>query len=360
MVDQWPDFNVARTTDRASLNQIRRTPPPKRNRGSTVPENYPAELSEINSDEIYAKLRNDLEFWEPWARRALDVAGLPSPGTLRVPGESTNPVLLGDTGVAVKLYGEHWCGPESHAAETEAYTVLAGQDLPVPPLLARGELCPGQGAWPWPFLVMAQAPGETWRQVTAVVDRPAQLRLARRFGAVLRRLHAVPLSGTATLRRDATVFAELLQERRENTVADHREWGYLSPRLLDDVPDFLPDIATLLKGREPVFVHGDLHGTNLFVDAESEQITGLIDFTDVYAGDPRYSLVQLHLNAFRADRDMLAALLEGAEWEVSENFAAEMLQFTFLHDFEVLEEVPLDLSGIDDLGELAQRLWGVR
>ncbi|MFC5722373.1 phosphotransferase family protein [Streptomyces gamaensis] len=325
-----------------------------------MPENYPAQPSEITSEETYAKLRNDPEFWEPWGRRALDLAGLAAPRALRIPGESTNPVLIADTGAVVKLYGEHWCGPESHAAESEAYEVLAGQDLPVPPLLGRGELYPGSSGWPWPFLVMATASGITWREASARADRPTQLTLARRFGAVLRRLHSVPLTGSRALRPDSPVFAELLTERRAATVADHREWGYLSDRLLDKVEDFLPDVDTLLDGLEPVFVHGDLHGTNLFVDTESELVTGLIDFTDVYAGDPRYSLVQLHLNAFRADRELLAALLDGAQWQVPESFAEDMLMFTFLHDFDVLEEVPTDLSGITDIGELARILWDVR
>ncbi|MGW1076159.1 phosphotransferase family protein [Streptomyces sp. NPDC002537] len=324
-----------------------------------MPESRPTDLAEINSDDIYAKLRNDLDFWEPWVRGALDSLGLVAPGTLRIPGESTNPVLLTDTGLAVKLYGEHWCGPENHAAELEAYEVLAGHGLPIPRLVARGELRPGAGAWPWPFLVMETAPGITWREAMATVDRPRLLSLARRFGAVLRQLHEVPLTGAAALRPESDVFAELLRERREDTVEDHREWGYLSPRLLADVPDFLPGVDALLAGREPVLVHGDLHGTNLFVDAAAGRISGLIDFTDVYAGDPRYGLVQLHLNAFRADRELLSAALEGAGWEVSDGFAEEMLQFTFLHDFDVLEEVPADLTGVEDIGELARLLWGV-
>ncbi|MFE7118714.1 phosphotransferase family protein [Streptomyces sp. NPDC057654] len=327
--------------------------------------NHLADLSRINSDDSYAELRNDAAFWEPLVRHALDELGLPAPGELRVPGESTNPVLISDTGLAVKLYGEHWCGPESYASELEAYEVLAGADLPVPKLLGRGELRPGGEGWPWPFLVIERATGRTWREAADAAnaggpaDRAALLDLAREFGTMLRRLHAVPLKGSAVLRPDSRTFPELLKERREATVADHREWGYLSPRLLDDVPAFLPDVDTLLAGREPRFVHGDLHGTNVFVDPGPGGISGLIDFTDVYAGDPRYSLIQLHLNAFRADRELLAALLEGADWDVSDSFPREMLQFTFLHDFEVLEETPLDLTGIDDIDELAQRLWGV-
>jgi hygromycin-B 7''-O-kinase len=324
-----------------------------------VSNRYFGELARINSDQTYAELRNDADFWEPWVRGALCDLGFPAPTTLRVPGESTNPVLIADTGLAVKLYGEHWCGPQSYASELEAYQVLQGTGLPIPRLLARGELRPGDAQWPWPFLVIEAVEGITWRQTMDAADPARRPAPARDIGRLLRRLQSVPLTGSAVLRPDSEVFDTLLQERRAATIADHREWGYLSPRLLDDVEAFLPEVGELLAGRERFLVHGDLHGTNLFVDGDGERISGLIDFTDMYAGDPRYGLVQLHLNAFRGDRELLAAALEGADWEVDKGFAREMLAFTFLHDFEVFEELPLDLTAVEDLDELAELLWGV-
>ncbi|MFH8224326.1 aminoglycoside O-phosphotransferase APH(7'')-Ia [Streptomyces sp. NPDC018057] len=318
-------------------------------------------LDRIDSDDSYASLRNDQEFWEPLARRALEQLGLPVPPVLRVPGESTNPVLVGEPGPVIKLFGEHWCGPESLASESEAYGVLADAPVPVPRLLGRGELRPGTGtgAWPWPYLVISRMTGTTWRSaMDGAADRGALLALARELGRVLGRLHRVPLTGDTVLTPGSEVFPELLRERRAATVDDHREWGYLSPRLLDRMEDWLPDVDTLLAGRAPRFVHGDLHGTNIFVDLAATAVTGIVDFTDVYAGDPRYSLVQLHLNAFRGDRGILAALLDGAQWKRTGDLARELLAFTFLHDFEVFEETPLDLSGFTDPEELAQFLWG--
>ncbi|MET9290690.1 aminoglycoside phosphotransferase family protein [Streptomyces sp. NPDC003077] len=314
-------------------------------------------LDHIDSDASYAELRNDQKFWEPLARRALDGLGLPAPRELRVPGESTNPVLVGDPGPVVKLYGEHWCGPDNLAAESEAYEVLRGTRLPIPRVLGRGELRPGTEAWPWPFLVVEKVPGMPWREAMNTADRPTLLSLARDLGRLIRRMNAVPLTGSTALRRDSPIFPRLLKERRAATIEDHRAWGHLSPRLLDRLNAFLPDVDVLLSDQEIRFVHGDLHGTNIFVDVRNPRVTGLVDFTDVYAGDPRYSLVQLHLNAFRADRELLSALLEGASWEPSENFARDMLCFTFLHDFDVFEETPLDLSAIHDPEELAQVLW---
>ncbi|MER7015005.1 aminoglycoside phosphotransferase family protein [Saccharopolyspora sp. NPDC000359] len=316
-------------------------------------------LGEITSDESYAARRNDLEFWEPWVRRGLDSLGFPQPKSLRSPGESTNPVFVGDNGLVVKLYAEFWCGPSSLGYELEAYRVLDGHGLPVPALLGRGELLPDATGWTWPFLVLSAAEGEPWRRATAEIDRDTELALARQIGELMGQLRRVPLIGGEVLHPSSTVFSELLLERKAATVADHREWKYLSPRLIDAVDAFLPDIADLLNSGTPEFVHGDLHANNIFVSPEREAVTGLVDFNDVYAGDFRYGLVQLHLNTFGADRELLAAALDGAGWRVSPTFPREMLAFTFLHDFEVFEETPVDLTGVDDLAELADRLWAV-
>ncbi|SHF80242.1 hygromycin-B 7''-O-kinase [Streptoalloteichus hindustanus] len=312
----------------------------------------------ITSDESYAALRNDGTFWEPWVRVALRDLGLPQPGSLRVPGESTNPVLVSDTGLVVKLYGEHWCGPDSHESERAALDLLDGHDLPVPRVLGRGELRPSGPGWPWPYVVMSTVSGRPWRDASSTVDQWTRVALAGRIGELVRRLHELPLAGTDVLRR-ADTFTEMLRERRAATVDDHRRRGYLSPRLLDQVEGFLPDVDAVLAGRPRVFVHGDLHGGNVFVDSERREVSGLIDFNDTYVGDARYSLVQLHLNAFRADRELLAAALAGARWPVSPTFAREMLVLTFLHDFDVLDQVPHDLTRIEDLDELADLLWGI-
>ncbi|WP_121005918.1 phosphotransferase family protein [Saccharothrix australiensis] len=319
----------------------------------------PPDLDVIDSEESYASHRNDPALWEPWGRHALDLVGLPPPERLHVPGESTHPVLVGDNGYVVKFYGRHWSGPDNHAAELDAYRVLDGRGLPVPAIAGAGELRPGSPTWPWPFLVLRTATGRTWRAaVDAGLDRDSRLELAHRIGVTIRALAEVPLTGRVNLRPDRSTFLDLLRTRRAKTVTDHRKWGYLSPRLLDRVEDLLPDPRDLVHGTPIAFVHGDLHGTNIFVDTEQPAVTGLIDFTDVYAGDPRYALVQLHLNAFRADRALLAAALEGLGLERTPRFTRDMLAYTFLHDFEVLEETPLDLHHITEPDELADLLWG--
>ncbi|MFI9510980.1 phosphotransferase family protein [Nocardia sp. NPDC052566] len=316
------------------------------------------DLSELDSDAAYARRRNDLGLWEPWARHALASVGLTQPGSFAVPGESTNPVVVGDNGTVVKIFAPYWSGPESLVSETEAYRVLGGHGLPIPRLLARGELLPSENGWRWPFLVLSAVAGLPWRRSFAAADRQGELALARSAGELIGRLRAVPLIDTGVLGCDAGEFVDMLRPRRSSTVADHREWGHLSGALLDAVEGFLPDVDDLIDGAAPVFVHGDLSGDNLFADPARQEVTGLIDFNDVYAGDFRYGLVQLHLNAFRGDRELLAAALDTAGFSRTPAFPREMLAFTFLHDFDVLAGFPVDLTGITDLDCLADALWG--
>lgn len=272
-------------------------------------------------------------------------------------GESTNPVLLGET-LVVKLYGPYWCGPDSHRLESEAYRVLNETDLPVPRVLARGTLRSRADGWPWPFLVLSRVEGRAWR-TGADADRARTLALAGEVGELLARFRAVPLPVEGPLSPADGAFEAMLRQRHAEAIAEHREWGYLSPVLLDQLSDRLPEPETLIGATPPVFVHGDLHGANLFTDQQRARLTGIVDFNDVYAGDEHYSLVQLHLDTFGGDRELLATALDRANWPITADFPERMLHYTMLHDFEVFEHFPHDLRGITDPAELAETLWGL-
>jgi hygromycin-B 7''-O-kinase len=140
--------------------------------------------------------------------------------------------------------------------------------------------------------------------------------------------------------------------------ADHRRWGVLPAHLCDQLEGWLPDPATLVSpSRPPAFVHGDLHDEHVFVDPDRATLTGVIDFTDAYAGDPRYDLVALHFNTFRLDTTLLGACLDAYGWERDEDrWAREMLAFTLLHDFNMFRP-DMQLERFATLDELAHTIW---
>lgn len=314
----------------------------------------------IRSDEEYARLLGSLRFWEPYARAAVDRAGLPPPSRLEMHTIGTYPAVVADTGVVVKLFGDRWSGPESHRAERAALGVLAGSDLPVPDLVAEGELYPG-GDWPWPYLITQAMEGRPYRKVEPLLDPAQRHGVARSMGELLRRLHEVPLpKGETHLGPSWDRFLALLERRRREAPADHIRWRHLPAQLVSQLEGFLPDPGDLVDtSGDPVLVHGDLHADHVFLDPHSGEVTGLIDFTDAHAGDPRYDLVALHTGTFRLRRDMLGSFLESYGWDVPKaGWAEEMLAFTILHDFDVLEGIPPEtLQGVGDLPGLAARLW---
>ncbi len=184
--------------------------------------------------------------------------------------------------------------------------------------MAAGDLFPGQPAWPWPFLVVTELPGRRYATLAARLDPAQRAAIARSLGQLLRRLHDLPLPPASTpgpLASSWDRFVDLLHRRRREVAADHRRWALLPARLCDQLDGWLPGPERLVDpSRPPVFVHGDLHAEHVFVDPASATLHGVIDFTDVYAGDPRYDLVALHFNAFRLDATLLSACLDAYGW----------------------------------------------
>ena len=315
----------------------------------------------IASDEDYARRLGDGALWEPLARAALDRAGLEQPAQLRPARPlGTYPTLLSDTGLVVKLFGDRWAGPQSHQAELWAYHILDGHDLPVPRLVAAGQLFPdATGTWPWPFLIVTRLQGATYAALSATLDPAARRQVAGDLGRLLRRLHALPLTG-GRLAPSWNRFLALLRRRRGQAPQDHRRWEVLPPGLCRQLDGWLPDPDALVDtGRPPCFVHGDLHDEHVFLDPISRRLAGIIDFTDVHAGDPRYDLVALHFGTFRTDKALLGACLDAYGWqERPASWPRDMLALTLLHDFNMFGP-GMPLGRFATLDDLADAIWNL-
>ncbi|HEX2850186.1 MAG TPA: aminoglycoside phosphotransferase family protein [Acidimicrobiales bacterium] len=313
----------------------------------------------FDTDEEYERALTTPGWWEALVFEALSIAGLPRPASVRSGLVGTYPTYVTDTGLVVKIYGDRYAGPESHLVETEAYASLADAGLPVPSVVATGELASGR-RWPWPFLVTTVVAGVPWGQVASKMTRAARVRTAGELGVFLRRLHDLPLRGRIALTSSWDRFESLLARRRRDAPSDHFRWNHLPPILAAQVDAWLPSVRELIdESAPPVFVHGDLHADHVFVDPATGALLGVIDFTDASAGDRRYDLPAIQCSVFRGYRPLLAALLEayGATFD-----PRELLAFALLHDFDMFE-VPaaLDpgLGGVRTLDALATRLFRV-
>jgi hygromycin-B 7''-O-kinase len=313
----------------------------------------------LDSDAEYARRLGDQVFWEPYARAALERAGLPVPSLITIAGEvGTYPTLLTDTGLVVKLFGERYFGPESFAAERDAYRCLDRHPLPVPRLVAAGCLFSDGDGWPWPYLVATRIDGVSYASQRASLGLERRLAVAGQLGDFLRQLHHLPLRGEDAMRPAWDRFLALLTRRRRDAPADYRRWGILPAYLCDDLERWLPDPLTLVDtGRSPRFLHGDIHDHHVLLDPATHRLGGVIDFTDVLAGDPRYDLVALHFGTFRADKALLAACLDSYGWPARDDeWPRRMLAYTLLHDWNMLTP-DMELARYRTLDELADAAW---
>ncbi len=321
----------------------------------------PCDPPRLDSDAEYARHLRDDGLWAPLARRALHQVGFAQPARLSLaPHLGTYPVVLGDTGVVVKLFGDRFFGPDSHAAEVDAYRLFRQADLPVPRLLGEGNLFPASDGWPWPFLVLSRVPGQPYAACQQL-NHPARQHIASQVGGVLRQLHAVPLDGVGPLVLNWARFTALLERRRREAVQDHRRWAILPPHLLDQLDAWLPAPGALVDRRaRPRLVHGDLHAQHLFVDPEAGRLLAVIDFTDALAADARYDFVALHLETFCGDKALLRACLDAYGWSPADRaWSRGMLALTLLHDFNMFDDLGPDahLERFATLDELAAALW---
>jgi aminoglycoside phosphotransferase (APT) family kinase protein len=277
---------------------------------------------------------------------------VPDSSSLRAGTLGTYPTYRTGTGLVVKLFPTAFGGPASFEAERAANEALGGSGLPVPALVARGELY-DDGDWRWPFLVFEEAAGVPLAEVRPSLDAGHLQVLAEDVGAFLRRLHALP-PPTGTWDAYLTVL-----ERRKRQVPgdDFRRHGYLAPHLLDGIPAYLdrfPDEARFDVRAAPTFLHADLHHDHLFVDPATGHLRSVIDWGDMLEGDRWYDFGALVTGSFRGDRRLIDACYDAyGERPDPEVQLARML----LHGFDLFDAVPDEIrKGSRSLEELAVAL----
>ena len=254
--------------------------------------------------------------------------------------------------VVVKLYQPvSDDGMGSFEIETAALRLLGGAGLPVPRLLAAGQL--GGAGWPWPYCVMSTLPG---RPLNRVAGDRAQMAAA--LGRFLRAMHELRPAGPGPFAADG-----FLAGRLDPCVAEHRAAGRVPARWMDEMPGYLDRArpAVLDGAGDTVLTHGDLHCGNIYAHP-GPVLAGVLDFNDVRLTDAYYDLVVVHLRALDADQRLLETLLDAYGWgPVAPGWRERMMALTIAHDFDELGDALAarpDLAQMPSLDALAERLWG--
>ncbi|WP_448628170.1 phosphotransferase family protein [Geodermatophilus sp. URMC 64] len=166
------------------------------------------------------------------------------------------------------LRGGAGTGGVDLAVEGEAMTAAARAGVPVPAVVDRGELL-GR-----PYLLMERVDGETIPR--RILRDPALARpeLARELGAVLARLHAVPLTEVPRVERAGEPLAAL--------AAAYLTGGRVPPPGLALGLRWLADTRPEPAGE--TLVHGDFRLGNLMIGPDG--LRALLDWELVHTGDP--------------------------------------------------------------------------
>lgn len=307
------------------------------------------------SDREYSARLDDSDFWTPYVRAALRLSGFPQPERIWSGQRGTYPTIHCDLGMVVKLYGESWYGPESFAAESASYALLAGQHLLVPELAATGSLWPESHGWRWPYLVTTRVSGKP-----VGIQSTARCRLeapSEELGQTVARLHRVPLPGGGRFDAAGAHARAYLEDGRERAEARHRAWSHLSEPQLSSVRGWLDSNWSAVGRLDKVaFLHGDLHDEHVFVDDQGH-LSGIIDFSDSFAGDPHLDLVPIHLGTFHADKELLRRFLTAYGWPPLEpEWPQLMMALTLVNEFDVLDHWK-SMPQTDNLDDLALALW---
>jgi hygromycin-B 7''-O-kinase len=243
----------------------------------------------------------------------------------------------------VKLFGEAFDGAGSHDAELAMHELLADHaEIPVPSLLAAGELFPDAEEWSWPYLVTRRLSGEPVR----VLDRSRSdlTALATRLGGVAANLHRLVPPAPIASRDTIGVLRRSASERLERLG--------LPRHLLEQVPEYLADAPA-----PSVLVHADITADHVFL--EEGRLEGIIDWGDAMVADRHYEFVAVYLDALAGSRELFRAFLDGYGLSPDEQFATRSLQGVLEFQFDAVKRVNklANLESVASLDHLAERLF---
>jgi len=303
----------------------------------------------------YASVRTDAEFWRPHVAEIAQRHSLAMETYEVMRGDATNAVFFVGNAV-VKLYTPFFHGRETKGMEVAALETLRNDPtIPVPKVLARGELLHGSHDWNWPYVVMTRMSGRVLQEDWSTLDSPSQEKLLKDLGAKLRRIHGVtptPDLAAAWKSHWPRGFDEFLGRQLDVLLGS-------ADIALVPIADELRSISISGMGPAwPVLLHGDIEPDHLLYS--NDQIVGILDFGDAKVGDPLYDFFTIRQD-LAPTPELRAAFLGGYGLDPNrENDLMKRLTvYAMLHEWTTLRDVLswTTKSGAKSIRELGEWLW---
>lgn len=307
-------------------------------------------------EEHYRGVRRDASFWRPYIEEALKSHEMSVEPILAIEGDGANATFWLGSDKIFKIYTPFINGRESKGMEPAALRNLAHTDVPVPALLARGELMPLDEDWKWPYAVIERLPGRMLDAIWPELPHEQKMGYAFQVGDMLRKLHKVVPSSEVSRTFQTNWprgFVDFLA-RQHQLVSAKAELAVVP--LYEEILRLNP---ANYGGGWPCLLHADLDGAHLLV--QNGQITGVIDFGDAKLGDPLYDFVTVHVSLFDQDPRLFAEMLRGYGMTPAKekNFKARLTAYAILHEWDFADDLPRWAlrSGATTLADLGEHMW---
>jgi len=178
--------------------------------------------------------------------------------------------------------------PQATAKETYVSNLLADLDVPITRFVASDET---RTRLPFRYTLANYIPGT---QVITFKDEPDVADLYHQMGAMLRKLHTVPVDGYGAfgehgVENPAKTNTEYLNKRFTHGIDRFRHYGGGEALAQKLEAIFASSAGAIAESRGAVFAHDDFQPHNVLAERDAEgrlQLTGLLDFGNARASDP--------------------------------------------------------------------------
>jgi hygromycin-B 7''-O-kinase len=327
-----------------------------------------APLGPLHTEEGYRRYFMDVVLWQPYVEAICKRHHLLPCEPIRGGLPGSCPAFIVNERWVIKLFGRLFNGAGGFAAEQQANLLVAADPaIPVPRLLAHGNLFEQPDDWPWPYLIFPYVPSISIGEVYNEIRQEDREQVAREMGILLRRLHDLPLAQTPPLIASWRPYRAFLADLHESCRARHQQWGTLPPHLVDQIDRYLLPIDGFIdEHARPHLIHADLTPDHLLgrLDGDRWTTLALIDFGDARVGNLYYELVALHVDTFRQDKRLLRIFLDSYGLDAGQRRTLPHLAMsaTLLFEYNDLALVFASHHSahhIATLEEFATRLWDV-
>jgi hygromycin-B 7''-O-kinase len=314
----------------------------------------------------YSTRFTDVEYWREFVGLVCERHQLAPIKEVRAGLAGTNPVFIVNERFAIKFYTNFFNGAHSFELELDLYRLIGSNSaLPAPGLITYGNLYPEGTEWHWPYILTKVIPGMSLGEVREQVAYEDLEKLTSFLAHVLHGIHTLRVEQTISLPTGWNGFSAFIVEQQKNCIKNHKRWKTLPSHLISQLEEYLIPAAELLSAQNsPHLIHCDLNHDHVLgvFKGKRWQPKGIIDFGDVKVGDRLYEFVALHIGLFECDKNLLRRFVQayGFDDELRDRFVLREMNYTLLHEFDVLRPVfekHPHLSEIATLDELATWIW---